>query len=715
MRTTYAICALTIAIAVGVGLFGDGPIARSQGGAQTSAATDTADHCTEPANAIVAENCRPGNASTEWDINGNGDPSIQGFTTDVSYNLGDLAQFKVKSDSSRYRVDIYRMGYYQGLGARLVASLRPSASLPQAQPECVVDWSVRLYDCGNWSVSASWRIPVDAVSGVYVARLIREDPGPENWRADNARPLGPRPEAVPHAYGALGFGRLRNPLAEPRASHVIFVVRDDDNRSDVVMQTSDPSWTAYNSYGLGNTYGGRTVTGATNGRPGRANKVSFNRPINNRPGVNQYFNAEYPLTRWLERNGFDVSYIAGVDTDRQGQLLGNHRLFISIGHDEYWSAAQRTNVEAARDSGVNLAFMSGNEVFWKTRYEPSIDGTDTAYRTLVVYKESHSNQTDLGEVQPPRKIDPVSDVWTGTWRDGSAANPEGPQPENALTGTIFTVNANRQDPLAVPEKYGKLRFWRNTEVAMLTSGEVAVLGNGILGHEWDEDLDNGFRPPGLIRLSETTLDGVSYPMDWGTVYDAGTATHHLTLYRANSGAIVFGCGCVQYAYALDDFHDNPGALRAGTANPYSTRVGRDPYGTVTALQQATVNLFADMGIHPTTLQGGLVAGVASQDDRAPVSEVDPQGEGLTVAADEVTVSGTASDAGGGVVAGIEVSVDGGQRWHPAIGTEQWTYTWEPADRQGTMTIMSRATDDSLNTESPSRGVTIPYADLAVVR
>ena len=81
----------------------------------------------------------------------------------------------------------------------------------------------------------------------------------------------------------------------------------------------------------------------------------------------------------------------------------------------------------------------------------------------------------------------------------------------------------------------------------------------------------------------------------------------------------------------------------------------------------------------------------------------------------MTVSGTASDAGGGVVAGIEVSVDEGQSWHPAVGTEQWTYTWMPSTRQETTTIMSRATDDSLNTEIPSRGVTIPYADLAVIR
>ena len=118
----------------------------------TAAATNP---CAAPANKIIAENCKQGNPSTEWDINGGGDPSIQGFTTDISYNVGETARFKIRTDSTRYRVDIYRMGYYGGVGARLVGTVQPSAPLPQRQPECIQDWSVRLYDCGNWGVAAS--------------------------------------------------------------------------------------------------------------------------------------------------------------------------------------------------------------------------------------------------------------------------------------------------------------------------------------------------------------------------------------------------------------------------------------------------------------------------------------------------------------------------------------------------------------------------------
>src|SRR3546814_11926122 len=76
----------------------------------------------------------------------------------------------------------------------------------------------------------------------------------------------------------------------------------------------------------------------------------------------------------MERNGYDISYIAGVDTDRRGQELLNHNVFLSVGHDEYWSGEQRANIEAARDAGVNLQFLTVNEGYWRTRYEHSQEG-----------------------------------------------------------------------------------------------------------------------------------------------------------------------------------------------------------------------------------------------------------------------------------------------------------------------------------------------------
>src|SRR5215469_4399138 len=82
-------------------------------------------------NPIVCENALTGNPATEWDISGAGDPNIQGFATDISVNVGQTVRFKINTVSSHYRLDIYRMGYYQGNGARKITSI--DVSLPKAQ------------------------------------------------------------------------------------------------------------------------------------------------------------------------------------------------------------------------------------------------------------------------------------------------------------------------------------------------------------------------------------------------------------------------------------------------------------------------------------------------------------------------------------------------------------------------------------------------------
>ena len=124
-----------------------------------------------PANAIEAENCLAGNPPSEWDVSGAGDANLQGFATDISVNRGETVSFKVNTTASAYRIDIYRLGYYER-HRRAAGRHHPerldredqSARLPDEQ-------RTGLVDCGNWSVSASWAVPADAVSGIYIARL----------------------------------------------------------------------------------------------------------------------------------------------------------------------------------------------------------------------------------------------------------------------------------------------------------------------------------------------------------------------------------------------------------------------------------------------------------------------------------------------------------------------------------------------------------------
>jgi hypothetical protein len=585
-----------------------------------------------PVNPIACENSKPGNPASEWDISGSGSAAIQGFATDISVNRGGTVGFKVSTTASSYRIDIYRLGYYNGSGARLVAQvLNPTAT---NQAACVTEASTGLVDCGNWTQSASWPVPATAVSGIYIAKLVRTD-------------------------------------TTAGSSHIVFVVRDDTGQSDVLFQTSDTTWQAYNTYGGNSLYVGSPA--------GRAYKVSYNRPFTTRGNAPEdwLFNAEYPMLRWLEANGYNVSYTTGVDSDRLASELLEHRVFMSVGHDEYWSGQQRANVEAARAAGVNLAFFSGNEVFWKTRWENSIAGASTAHRTLVCYKETHANA----------KIDPLPNVWTGTWRDPRFSPPDdGGRPENALTGTIFTVNAGTT-AITVPEPYGKLRLWRNTTVATLAAGQTATLAAGTLGYEWDEDLANGARPAGLLQLSSTTRSGVEKLLDYGSSYGNGTATHSLTMYKAPSGALVFGAGTVQWSWGLDAAHD------------------RTPSTPDVRMRQATVNLLADMNAQPSTLQAGLVAAVRTTDTAPPTSVISSPAAGASLAGNTpVVISGTASDSGG-VVAGVEVSVDGGATWAAATGRAAWTYAWVTPG-SGSATIRARAIDDSGNLQVAVTSVTV---------
>jgi hypothetical protein len=122
-----------------------------------------ADPCGAPANEIVAENCRVGNPASEWEV-AEDSSAIEGFATDISTDQGGVVDFKIRTPATDYRLDVYRLGYYNGLGARKVATVQPSVALPQSQPACQNDPSTGLIDCGNWAVSAAWTVPARKVS-----------------------------------------------------------------------------------------------------------------------------------------------------------------------------------------------------------------------------------------------------------------------------------------------------------------------------------------------------------------------------------------------------------------------------------------------------------------------------------------------------------------------------------------------------------------------
>jgi hypothetical protein len=609
------------------------------------------------ANPIVCENELPGTPQSVWDIENGEGTTIQGFSDPFSVNVGSSINFKIESPASSYAIDIYRMGYYGGDGARLVASIDPNISVSQHQPACSTNTATGLVDCGNWGVSATWNVPTTAVSGVYFAHIYRTD--------------GTSDE-----------------------NQIPFVVTNNASTSDIVMMTNDETWQAYNNWGGYSLYSGdATDTENSPVDPGRAEQVSYNRPWATRfdsvdpDGRTFFFSDEFPMIRFSEENGYNITYVSQADVAASGgaAMLEQHKMFMTVGHSEYWDPGDRANVTAARDAGVSLAFFAGNVMWWKTRWAASQYGNE-ADRTLITYKESvDSAQTDPAD--PP--------TWTGNWRDPRFSPPaDGGQPENALTGQLWMVNCCSYAD-TVPYAYSKQNIWRNTAVANLQPGQTYTMPGETLGYEWDEPVDNGFQPAGEIDLSQTCEDVSQLLLDIRSDVGPGNACNSMTLYKAASGALVFDAGTVQWAWGLDSDHDGD------SQNP------PDP-----VMQQATVNLLAEMGAQPATLMSGLVPGTASSDTTPPTSTITSPSAGATFAnGSTVTIRGTATDTGGGVVAGVEVSTDGGSTWHPvttmsaANTSVTWSYTWSVAGT-GTVQILSRATDDSGNTETPGPGVSV---------
>ncbi len=487
-------------------------------------------------NPIPAENAKQGTPASIWNISGPGDQNLQGFTTNISYDQGQTVQFKITANVA-YRMDIYRLGWYGGDGARKVAAMTGFPAAVQGQ--CPVQPTTGLVDCGGWSVSASWAIPPDAVSGVYFAHLVGNDGG---------------------------------------ESHIVFVVRNDRSRSDIYYQTSDTTWQAYNDYGGNSLYTGGPLTG---GNTPRAAKVSYNRPFVTRgvdSGQDWIFNAEVPMIRWLERNGYDVSYETGVDTDRYG------------GADPQ---PQDLHVLRARRVLVRAAARQRHQRARRRREPRLLQRQRGLLEDALGGQLPHARLLQGDARERPRR--PLG-VWTGTFMDNRSINPDGPRPQNALTGTLFSVTSGTR-AIEVPAQYHNMPFWRD-------SGVGTTLPDGTLGYEWDSDNDHQRLPAarrgGPLR-DHTTATGVSVLTDQGSTYNTtGTASHSLTLYRAPSGALVFGAGTVQWAWGLDTLHD------------------RDPSTVSRPMQQATLNLLADMQVQPATRQNDLMPETAVANPLAPM-------------------------------------------------------------------------------------------------
>jgi hypothetical protein len=450
----------------------------SPGGPASAAAMDPS---------VSKENGLPG--STGWTLPARG-TGISGYAVPASVDVGQEVGIAVSTISPTYDLDVYRIGWYGGSRGRLVSWAHGLPGLDQGtwMPQtfgvsncrtCLYNQPTGLLE-PRWSVTHRLVIPKSWLSGDYLVRLMT--------------PAGD----TANAY---------------------FVVRDDRYRSQVLAVLPLNTYQAYNNWGGKSLYSSNSVGPATlsSGEfKGAATEVSLERPYASYSGVRQ----DFEMVAFLERNGYDVTYATSVDLDRDPALLTRHRIFISVGHDEYWSRAMRDHVESARDRGVNLLFLGGNDLFWQVRYRQGAGGTDRS--VLVCYRSAG--------------IDPVaaSDPAAATVR---FADPPLSRPASSLTGTVYT------DPIL---KQPAAWVVAPTAPAWLLAGTSLSPGSsiaGLVGVECDRLDTSQPVPQSLVVVSDSP------------VTKSGTTLSHCdsVYYRARSGAQVFSAG----TWSWEDFLDGP--------------------------------------------------------------------------------------------------------------------------------------------------------------
>jgi len=320
--------------------------------------------------AAPKENSLPGDP--HWEIRHLGsEHAIEGYTGKASVLSGESFPLFVSTTSSGFLVTAFRLGWYQGTGARKVWSSRTvrggrqkSASVVGATNTVQTDWDPVI------------EVPThDWPAGAYLLRLDADS-------------------------GAQRY--------------VPVTVRSPATAGKIVLKSCVQTWQAYNMWGGYDLY--KDAAGAY---AGRSLVVSLDRPYDAN-GANYFLTYERNVIKLAEHMGLDLAYATSMDIAADPHLLHGASALISMGHDEYWTPEERANVTAARNGGVNLAFLGANAVFRRTRLQSSPLGSA---RQVVCYKTDYTQD-------PMYRKDP-SEV-TSDWRE-----PPNSDPESSLIGTIY--------------------------------------------------------------------------------------------------------------------------------------------------------------------------------------------------------------------------------------------------------------------------------------
>ncbi len=298
-------------------------------------------------------------------------------------------------------------------------------------------------------------------------------------------------------------------------SYIPFVLRSS-RASDFALIHTVNTDEAYNTWGGTSLYEDFTKTLKAR----RAYKVSFDRPFIQDTGAGQFFWWEYPMVRWLEKNGYDVSYLSDVDVQNNPFALQNHRALLIVGHSEYWSKQMSDNLEASINNGVNLGVFAANTLYWQIRYEPRLSDTQPIpERIIVCYKDK--------SVDPAYGLD--NDIVTVQFRGDPLF-----RPEQSLLGEMYSSYfAGAGFAWVVADASS----WVFAGTGLKNGDSLP----GLVGYEYDKVYIDYPAPPGLDILSASPVVDIYKNHD----------VSNTTLYTAMSGARVFDAGTIQWSWGLD--------------------------------------------------------------------------------------------------------------------------------------------------------------------
>jgi hypothetical protein len=513
-------------------------------------------------NLIQKENRQPG--TTDWQLTNPADNrQIEGYASLTSVAVGGDISLFVNTADATYSLQVFRMGWYGGKGGRKVGGPQVLNGVQQVTP--TPDPTTGVLEC-KWTHPFTIHVPSSWLSGIYLVKLRGNTSGKE--------------------------------------SYIIFTVRDS-RRAAIVFQQSVITYQAYNPWpgGPGNGWVGvslyefntnlafQGLPGYRRGKEGgiQAEQVSFSRPyrtdlIANTPvtiysqTVSPYYGMgagdflhniapagmDFNMVRWLEHEGYDVTYITDVDTHENVNQLLRAKGYISAGHDEYVTEQMKANIIQARDQGVSLGFFGANYIYWPVQLFPDLSGTPDRTISLAPTNRCvipHPGDPDPDDPSAPFDINPAetyacssnADCATGEackYKESDYASHLDSngvsETEQLVAGGMWDLNQAviDSDDIVVPVD-APLSHW----VFANTSLHIGDFIPGLIGTEYNEtSSDPTITPPGLQTLLHTQAPnfGVSppiyYPFDWS-----------MTIYQSSSGAWVFNVATNQWSWGLDDY------------------------------------------------------------------------------------------------------------------------------------------------------------------